>query len=70
MPATAVQFVRPNRALNFSTSLSPAAWPGTKAKVVEPLPDIKVAAAPLARRNSWNKASNGYFSSAGASSEL
>ena len=30
----------------------------------------QVAAAPLARRNSWNNASSGYFSSAGASSEL
>jgi hypothetical protein len=44
--------------------------PRTTAKVVEPLPDISVAAAPLARRNSWNNASSGYFSSAGASSEL
>ena len=60
----------PNLALNFSASADAASSPWTTAKVVEPLPDMSVAAAPLARRNSWNSASSGYFSRAGASSEL
>jgi hypothetical protein len=40
------------------------------ANVVEPLPDMSAASAPLARRNSWYRASTGYFSRTGASSEL
>ena len=67
---TATQFVAPYLALNLSASADAASSPWTTAKVVEPLPDMSVAAAPLARRNSWNSASSGYFSSAGASSEL
>jgi hypothetical protein len=67
---TAIQYVSPNYALNFSASFSPAAKFVVSAKVVEPLPDISVAAAPFSRKNSWNSVSNGYFSSAGASNEL
>src|SRR5438105_4787193 len=66
----AIQLVRPNFPLNFSASSSARARLGSTAKVVEPLPDIRMTGAPLARRNSWNNASNGYFSNAGASREL
>ena len=48
---TAVQH-GPNFALTFSSNCKAAASPLTTAKVVEPLPDISVAAAPFARRNS------------------
>ena len=48
----AVQWVAPKWALNFSASVSAADFPWINAKVVEPLPDMSAAAAPLARRNS------------------
>ena len=51
-------------------TLQPLPAPATTANVVEPLPDINAARAPCSRKNSWNNASSGYFSSAGASSEL
>ena len=41
-----------------------------RANVVEPLPDISAARAPLARRNSWNNSRRGNLCRAGASSEL
>src|SRR4051812_12261747 len=67
---TATQCVSPNLDLNFSANFSAAARLSATANVVEPLPDINVAAVPFSRRNSWNSDSNGYLSSAGASSEL
>ena len=66
---TAVQH-GPNRPWTFSASVSPEEKSRQIAKVVEPLPDIIVAGAPCSRKNAWYKPSSGYFSSAGASSEL
>ena len=49
---TASQQDVPNLPLNFSASVSAADLSLSTANVVEPLPDISVASAPLARRNS------------------
>ena len=49
---TAVQ-QGPNLALNCSSNCRPAASLRTMAKVVDPLPDMSVAAAPWERRKSW-----------------
>jgi hypothetical protein len=49
---TAVQQFLPNLPRNVSASASAVAGLSTIANVVEPLPDISVAAAPLARKNS------------------
>src|SRR5579859_728179 len=49
------QLVSPNFDLNFSARSSAACRERIKAKVVDPLPLIKVAAAPFSRRNSWNR---------------